>query len=497
VPVDFLIVEDRSEFNVWLKLPLGTSLARTRELTARVEEELHELEDVVNVFTTVGAGAQKRVNEAVIYVQLVHKSRRDAGQLEIMNEARERIGGLGLPLQDLAVEEVPWINVPGARSAQIMYSVRGPDVDRLQLAVQQLVERMRAAGGYADLYTSYETGKPEVALDITRDRAADLGVGALEIGRTIAALFAGIKVTSFEEAGERYDVRVQLRPEYRDDLARLELVRVRAPGGGLVPLRNLVVPRVGTGPVQIDRENRARSITLYGNLDGIAAGSADRQVTAFAREIGIGGEYEFEAVGPSERLRETTAAVSFAFVLALVAIYMILAAQFDSFVHPFTIMLSAPLSFVGAFAALALLGMSIDVMGQIAFLMLMGIVMKNSILLVDYTNTLRARGLPLREAVLEAGPVRMRPVLMTAVSTVFGMLPVALGGGDGSEWRRPMAMIAIGGLTTSTFLTLLVVPVVYTLFDDAEAFAARGWRRLRGRAAAGASPGRDPADAAR
>ena len=167
-------------------------------------------------------------------------------------------------------------------------------------------------------------------------------------------------------------------------------------------------------------------------------------------------------------------------MLALIAIYMILASQFNSFLHPFTIMLSAPLSFIGAFAAIALMGSALDLMGQIAFLMLMGIVMKNGILLVDYTNTLRSRGRSLREAVLEAGPIRMRPVLMTAGSTICGMLPVALGTGDGSEWRSPMGMIAIGGLATSTFLTLLVVPVAYTLIDDAQSLVVRALRRVRG-----------------
>jgi HAE1 family hydrophobic/amphiphilic exporter-1 len=369
-----------------------------------------------------------------------------------------------------------------SRHSQLMYSIRGPDIDRLHYFANSLVERLKGVGGYADLHLSYETGKPEIALRIVRERAADLRVPALAIGRSVSTLFAGYKVTTFEEAGERYDVRVQVRPEYRDDLERLGMVQVRSSSGALVPLENLVTPRVGSGPVQIDRENRTRSITLYGNLDGKAAGTADQEIARFASQLGIGGEYEFEAVGPSRRLRETFDAITFAFVLALIAIYMILASQFNSFVHPFTIMLSAPLSFVGAFAALALMGSALDLMGQIAFLMLMGIVMKNGILLVDYTNTLRARGRSLYEAVLEAGPIRMRPVLMTAVSTIFGMLPVALGTGDGSEWRRPMGMIAIGGLATSTLLTLVVVPIAYTLIDDLQSLIVRGLQRVRGAA---------------
>jgi HAE1 family hydrophobic/amphiphilic exporter-1 len=485
VPVEFVLPEDRSEFNIWLKLPLGTALSQTQSVIGLLEEDLASLPDVRVVFTTIGAGTKKRVNEAIVYVQLVHKSQRDYSQQEFMSRVRQRVTALELPVSEFAVEEIPIIGASGWRSAELMYAVRGPEMGPLQQHARKLMERMQASGGYVDLNMSYEAGKPEVSLEITRERAADLGVPAVQIGRTISALFAGFETTSFEDKGERYDVRVQVRPEYRDEMDKIELVRVRASDGSLIPLRNLVTPSMGTGPVQIDRENRTRSITIFGNLEGKSAGEADAEVTRMAEELGIGGggEYVMRPVGPSQRLRETLAAVVFAFFMALLAIYMILAAQFNSFVHPFTIMLSAPLSFIGAFAAIAVSGHSLDVMGQIAFLMLMGIVMKNGILLVDYTNTLRDRGLPMREAVLEAGPVRMRPVLMTAISTIFGMLPVAFGQGDGSEWRNPMGIVAIGGLATSTLLTLLVVPVAYTLVDDAQSAVERGARRLLGRPA--------------
>jgi HAE1 family hydrophobic/amphiphilic exporter-1 len=479
IPVHFMTAEDRSEFNIWIKLPVGATAEQTALVLQALEAELNRRPEVRAVFSTIGGGIHKRVNEAQLYVQLIHKSERKKSQGSLMMELRRRMGELGLRLQDFSVEEIPLFNVPGGRMAQLMYVIHGPDVDQLQLYTRQLVQRMQEAGGYADLYLSYETGKPEISLDIARARAADLGVPALQIGRTIAAMLAGFKATTFEELGERYDVRVQVRPEYRDDPSKLDLLRVRAPSGALVPIRNLATARIGSGPVAIDRYNRSRAITLFGNLEGKAAGTADNEVVRFAEELGIRGEYAIEAVGPSKGLRETVAAVGFAFVVALIAIYMILASQFNSFIHPLTIMLSAPLSFIGAFAAIGLLGISLDVMGQIAFLMLMGIVMKNGILLVDYTNTLRRRGLGLREAVLEAGPTRMRPVLMTAVSTVFGMLPVALSTGDGAEWRNPMGIIAIGGLTTSTFLTLLVVPVVYTVFDDVGSLLRRVFRLRR------------------
>jgi hydrophobic/amphiphilic exporter-1 (mainly G- bacteria), HAE1 family len=478
IPLDFLGVEDRSELNVWLKMPLGATVEQAQATTQTLEHALLARPDVRAVFSTIGGGVQKRINEAMLYVQLVPKRER-ASQPAIMAELRRVIRESGLGLEDFAVEEVPWITFPGMRHAQIMYSIRGPEIDQLQRYARALVARMRNAGGYADLYVSYETGKPEIALDIARERAADLGVPAIAIGQTISTLVAGVEATTYEEKGERYDVRVQVRPEYRDDPSRLALLRVRAPSGALVPLRNLVSVRIGSGPVQIDRESRTRAITIYGNLEGKAAGTADEDVMRFGAELGIGGEYELVPVGPSERLRETTAAVGFAFGLALIAIYMILASQFDSFVHPLTIMLSAPLSFLGAFAAIAVVGAPLDMMGQIAFLMLMGLVMKNGILLVDYTTTLRREGRSLYEAVLEAGPIRMRPVLMTAVSTIFGMLPVALSHGEGAEWRRPMGIVAIGGLAASTFLTLLVVPVFYTVIDDAGAMVLRLLGRAR------------------
>jgi HAE1 family hydrophobic/amphiphilic exporter-1 len=468
VPIEFITPDDRGEFNVWLERPLGSSLAQTQQAVASVEAALRELPEVRLTFATIGQGVKQRVNEAQIYVKLIHKGERERSQQEIMQAARERLAGLGLPLSELSVEELATVSVSGSRHAELMYAFRGPDVDKLHYYAATLRERMHEAGGYADVWLSYETGKPEIALELARERAADLGVPALQTGRTIAALFAGIDAASFEEDGERYDVRVQLLPEYRDDPSKLELVRVRSASGALVPLRNLVTPRIGSGPVQIDREGRSRSIVLYANLAGKAAGPADREVERLVRELELEPGYHFAAIGASQRLRETFEAVLFAFGFALLAIYMILAVQFDSFVQPLIIMLSAPLSFIGAFAAVAISGQSLDLMGQIAFLMLMGIVMKNGILLVDYTNTLRERGLGLREAVLEAGPVRLRPVLMTAVSTVLGMVPVAFGTGDGSEWRSPMGVICIGGLVTSTLLTLLVVPIFYSLVAQAQ-----------------------------
>jgi HAE1 family hydrophobic/amphiphilic exporter-1 len=490
IPFAFDPGPDRSEFNVWLKMPLGSPPHATLAATARVEELLRRDPDVRSVFSTVGGGAQQRVNESIVYVRLARKHERERTQDEIMAGVRQQVAALALPVQEFAVEAIQSVSFGGTRQAELMYAIRGPDIGRLAALSDALVARMRATSGFTDVSTSLENGKPEIALAIDRDRAADLGVPALQIGTTISALLAGIEVTSFEEGGERFDVRVQVRPEFRDDPLKLDLLRVRSATGALIPLANLVSPALGTGPAQIDRENRTRSAMVFANLDGLALGEADRRMGELAREVGIVGDYELAAAGTAERMKESVAAIGFAFVIALAALYMILASQFDSFLHPFTIMLSAPLSFVGAFAALAVLRFHLDMMSQIGLLMLMGLVMKNGILLVDYINTVReTRGLDVRAAVLEAGPTRLRPVLMTTVAMVFGMLPVAFGQGDGAEFRAPVGVIAIGGLLASTFLTLLVVPVVYTLVDSAQARTLRalGWLGARRPRVAGRS----------
>jgi HAE1 family hydrophobic/amphiphilic exporter-1 len=481
VPFEFMPAADRSEFNVWLKMPLGTPLERTSRTTRSVEEMLRQAPYVTDVFARVGGGANDRANEARLYVKLTHKTERDTTQAEVMGLVRQRLQALHLPLEDYAVEDIPWIEVAGARQSMVNYALRGPDLDRLGTYADEIVRFMEGAGGFTDVASSYESGKPEISLDVSRARAADLGVDVAQIGATISALLGGAEVATFEEHGERWDVRLQLHPSHRDDPLEIGLVNVRARDGRIVPLANLVRPTIASGPVQVDRENRSRVVNLQANLDGKALGEAAREIEAFAAGLGMEDGYELAPIGNTEMMKETVAAIAFAFLLAMLAMYMILASQFNSFLHPATIMLSAPLSFIGAFAALWLGGYYLDMMTQIGLLMLMGLVMKNGILLVDYTNTLRDVGMPLREAVLEAGPKRLRPVLMTAISTIFGMLPVALGRGDGAEWRSSMGAIVIGGMAASTLLTLLVVPVAYTLVDDLQRSVERALQRLTAR----------------
>jgi HAE1 family hydrophobic/amphiphilic exporter-1 len=381
---------------------------------------------------------------------------------------------------DVTVGHPEYASSSGEGYSEIMYGVEGPELRQLEIFAGQLRQKMQQDPRFVDVRSSHEIGRPQITLEVDRGRAADVGVSSTALGRTLRTLLAGEKVGSYEDGGNRYDVRVQVLPEYRDDPSKLDLIRVRSLRGELVPLSAAASIRVESGPVDIRRHNRSRMIRLYANTTpGFSLDRAVRQLEAWADESGIAPPYALVPGGNAEDQALAGADIAFAFVLGMLAIYMILASLFDSFAHPLTIMTSAPLSFVGGFFALKLANQSIDIMGAMGLLVLMGLVMKNGILLVDYTNQLRERGMARDEAILRAGPMRMRPVLMTSAALIFGLLPLALSNATGAEFRAPMAIIVIGGLVTSTALTLVVVPVFYSLVDDASERSKRGMERLR------------------
>ena len=300
------------------------------------------------------------------------------------------------------------------------------------------------------------------------------------------AAIGGLDVATFQDAGERYDVRVRLEEAQRDQLEDVSRLQVRSAAGALVELANVADLRVASGPSEIERENRGRRVTIYANTPGdVPLGVAMERFARILSEVGLPPGYVGEAEGMGERMQDTANAALLAFGLALLALYIVLASQFESFVQPVVIMLSAPLSFVGAFVALRVTGIPMSVFAQIGLIALMGLVMKNGILLVDYANQLRAEGASPRDAIARAGPMRLRPVLMTQFATIAGMIPVALASSDGAEFRNPMGVLVIGGLLSSTLLTLVVVPAFYTLAEDAIARLRSALAGLRaGRAGA-------------
>jgi HAE1 family hydrophobic/amphiphilic exporter-1 len=457
--------EDQSQFIVRLEAPIDYSIDMADELFRKAENALKEFPEVKAYYYSLGYGRTQEINKAVFFTTLKNKRERKKSQDQIMTELRRKLKQI--PGLKSSAENVSLIG-GGVRTVPIQYSVRGPDLGALQNYTRQIAAEFSQLPGVVDVDTSLEAGKPELKVFIDRDKAADLGLNVATVAEAVNLLISGeVDVTKYkdEARGRRYDVRVRLNPESRmnpDDVGRLY---VRARDGRLVELANVVSIKEGGGPNIINRVDRQRAITVFAGLEKKPLGQAKEELDAIAANV-LTPDYTPKYKGMADTMAESFQYLMFALILGVIMAYMVLASQFESFIHPFTVLLSMPLSFIGAFGFLILTGKTLNIYSFIGLILLMGLVKKNAILLVDYTNTLRERGMTRREAILQAGPVRLRPILMTTFAMIFGMLPVAAGLGEGAETRSPMGIAVIGGLLTSLFLTLVVVPAAYDLFDD-------------------------------
>lgn len=467
---EFVPAEDRGQFNVLVELPTGSSLAQSAELTLELADLALEVPGVKSTFTTIGGGAQEKVNSANILVTTEHKSERAFSQEDMMAFLRRKLAGK--PGVLISVEALAMVSGGGFRNAPVQYNLRGDDLQELEKAAIAITDRLRQTPGFADIDITYRSGKPQLDVDIDRARAADLGVQAMSVASTVRTLIAGDEATEFEAHGDRYSVRVQLPDNLRTSSEVIERAQVRTATGELVDIKTLGEIRESVGPSQIDRQSRQRQVTILASLEDKALGEALQEVEAIAAEV-TPPSITRAVAGLGERMEESNKSMGVSMILAIICIYMILASQFESFIHPFTIMVSLPFALIGAFGALYIGEMRLSIFAMIGFIMLMGLVTKNAILLVDFAVQLRERGQGVREALENAGATRLRPILMTTAAMVCGMIPVAIGHGDGGETRAPMGMAVIGGLITSTILTLIVVPVVYTFMDAISTFSMR------------------------
>jgi len=474
VPLAFTSKTDRSEFLATVELPLGTGIEKAKVIAASVGESIRELEHVDLTFVVIGSGAQAKTNELSFYIGLTPKKDRDVHQQIIIDRTRDALAIAVPQAKHISMSEVPWLSGGGFFGADVELGLRGPDLAQLRLYSEVILKEMQASGMFRDIKSSFEPGKPEVQVLINRKRASDLGISVRTIASSVGATMGGIDIASFEELGERYDVRLRFEESYRDQIGKFDLIQLRAANGSLIDFGNVATVEITSGPAQIDHYNRARKISVMGNAPtDYAVGELLSKMDEIVEGLNLPAEYETSYLGASEQVAKTASAILFAFGFALISLYMILASQFNSYIQPITIMLTAPLSFVGAFTLLALTGFELSLTAQIGIVALMGLVMKNGILLVDYANQAVDRGLAPREAMLEAGRLRLRPVLMTAFSTISGMIPIALATSDGAEFRTSMGVIVIGGLLSSTLMTLFVVPTAYTLFADAKQYTGR------------------------
>jgi len=465
---EFVPDPDLSELQVQFRTPVGSSLALTLAKARQAEAALREFPEVAHTYVTVNTGFAQGKNKTNIFVQLVPRQQRARSQQALAQPVRERLSRIaGIEITQVGAYKT----VSSGKPLQV--SILGQDRAVLAALADQVMQVMRETPGAVDIESSYEAAKPQLSVEVKRELASDLGIGVGQVAATLRPLLAGQSVGNWRAPDDQYyDVQVRLARADRAqaaDLERVPLASSIADASGaprMVTLREIARVRETRGAQQINRKEQLREVLVSANAEGRPAGDAAAEIKRRLEAIALPPGYRFLMGGSSKDIAESMTYASQALVLAVVFIYLILASQFASFLQPVAIMMSLPLALVGVVLALLVARSTLNIFSIIGFVMLMGLVTKNAILLVDFINQARRSGSARREAILAAGRIRLRPILMTTLAMIFGMLPLALGLGEGGEQRAPMGQAVIGGVITSGLLTLVVVPVVYTLLDD-------------------------------
>jgi HAE1 family hydrophobic/amphiphilic exporter-1 len=457
--------DDQSEFSVNVRLPQGTNFYRTDEFIKPIENTLRKMKHVETVFTTVNPAS------ANFYIGLTPLENRDISQQDLIRQTRmelQKYKGARISVSggtDLSGSSSGGRGGGGMNRVQML--IQGPDIEQLQTYTAELLAKVKTISGIVEADTNFEATAQELRVKIDRTRAADLGVPIDSLASSLRLLVGGNEVSKYKEGDDQFSVKLRLDEQYRNNPTKMGDLLVPGAGGRPVKVSDVASLVMEPGPADIDRYNRQRQITIMGNIDGIPFQTANDEVQKKVDEMHMKPGYSAVPGFGARMMSQASNNFMVAVILAVLFIYMVLASQFNSFTHPLTIMTAIPLSLPCGLFALMALGMTVNVYSAIGLMMLFGIVKKNSILQVDYTNTLIAQGLERNQAILTANHVRLRPILMTTIAIVAGMLPIAFGRGSGSGSRASMAVTIIGGQAICLLLTLLVTPVVYSLFDDA------------------------------
>lgn len=467
IGTEFMTDTDRGEFAVNIDMPLGTTVEKTDQAVREVEKIVASIPEVERYLSTSGtqqsqwkSGNQSNLGQ--LQIKLMDKRKRarstHAVMLEIKQKAAE-IPGLTTSFNTIGMWGM-------ANESPFQVEIMGADLEKVVAFSDKVKDIIVATKGTADVTTSWEEGKPEVKIEVDRDKVSRMGLTLAEVGLAVRAAIEGDIPTKYVEGDTEFDLRVVLDKSSRvkaEDVGAITLINH---SGQPVQLSQLAAIYYGKGPSVVSRKDRERLVTVAANLSGeVPLGQVNAAVEKEINAIGVPDGVRVFYGGDTENMRDMFSDMSIALSMAVLFVYIIMVSLFESYVHPFTIMFSLPMALVGAFAGLALTGSTLNMFSLIGIIMLMGLVTKNAILLVDFTNTLRSRGVEMREALLEAGRIRLRPIIMTTATMIFGMMPLALALGSGAEMRQGMAIVVIGGLTSSTLLTLVLVPVVYTYVD--------------------------------
>lgn len=476
----FFPVQDVSEINLSVETPPGSNLSYTQLKAEEAARLARGMPEVAYTYLTIGAMSSE-VDQANVYVRLVPRAERDRSQAEVEAELRDQIGRIGGATVGIA-------NIMFGGTKQIQIQVQGSDVEGLNDLAQAVLNEVRQVPGAVDIGLSTKGRKPELDVEMDRALASSLGLSVGQVAQALRPAFAGIDVGDWiDPQGETRDVTVRLAPEARSraqDLETLPLVVPGPQGPAILPLGQVARVRESTGPAQIDRLDRERVIVVEANTQGRALSEVVADITARLESVTVPPGYTISQGGETEQQTEVFTSILTSLAIAILLMYFVLVVQFGSFLDPLAIMLSLPLSLIGVMLALLLTGTTLNLMSMIGVILLMGLVAKNAILLIDFAKwSHRDDGLPLREAIIEAGRVRLRPILMTTFALVAGMTPVALGLGEGADFRAPLGRAVIGGVLTSTFLTLLVIPTIYEILTEWREWMVSRIRSLAGRSA--------------
>jgi len=467
VGTEFIPSSDQGQFNINITLPTGTNLETTRKVVSEVEKIVSKMPEIKSMLTTAGEGSggmgfsSQGGNSGTIMVNLVEQNKREKSMAQIINELRQKIDTY--PDTQIKFGEQGFSFSSGS---DLEVKISGDSLDELENIANRILITIAEVEGVYDLESSVEDVRPELHVNIDREKANLYGLNTAQIASTVHDALLGRVASIYQEKGEQIDIRIRLEEKDRNSIEEVENLLISSSMGLQIPLKEIAEVIVASGPKGIDRENQQRIVNVSGNISNRFLGKVIQDAQQQLDKLVLPEDYRYEFVGENREMQESFIQLAQALVLSIILVYMIIAAQFESLLMPLAVMFSVPFSLIGVIMGLLLADKSLNVLSYIGIIMLVGIVVNNSIVLVDYINKLRKEGMKRKEAIILGGKTRLRPILMTMFTTVLALVPMAIGIGEGSELRAPMAITIIGGLSSSTFLSLIIVPIFYTFLDD-------------------------------